>query len=186
MKTPKPNIFFKKEWIDKTIIPLIPQNFINRWDIDFYNHKHGYADKVRGGIRINGEQIEEFYLYVTTIDKTRSNILKFNNTKFGYKFDSLYTGYDLYKIGKWNEYRYDVNNKILATYLFGQHSDGSFCHQYKDDILHKKYKLSLVGDKSNNKNLNKLSKKGIIQEIDLNEELDWVYIDGNTKLRYYY
>ena len=27
MKTPKPNIFFKKEWINKTIIPLIPQSF---------------------------------------------------------------------------------------------------------------------------------------------------------------
>lgn len=171
-------INFTNEFIIEVLIPQLPDDFSNFWDIKYL--------KKTGGVRFKEGVLESIYLFVYAKGKEES-ILKFIKSPHidSFEFDSLYVRHDIKGINKYDEYRYNLDNEVIATYNFFPNEDGHFCNQYKNGELDKKYVFSL--EAFHPYELQKLIDSNIITDFDIeNTNVDGFYPENDKNTIYYY
>jgi hypothetical protein len=172
-------INFTSEFIIEVLIPQLPDDFSNFWDIK-------YLGKT-GIIRCKDGVIESIYLFVYAKGKEES-VLKFIKPPHidYFEFDSLYVRYDINGENKYDEYRYNLDNEIIATYdFFPNNGKGHFCNQYKNGKLEKKYIFSFEAFPPYD--LQKLIDDNIITHFDIDDtNIDGFYPEGDESTIYYY
>jgi hypothetical protein len=171
------NIYFRWDFIENKLKPLLPLEYINFWEIDF-NTKEG-------GIRIDKNKIKTIYLF-TPIKNYPGGVLRFDKYALNWEFHSLYTNYDFTNQNKYSEYRYNLKNKLLSTYQFLGEKDKEYpFHQYVDDKLTKKYKFETAITPPIE--LQTAIDEGILTEFDINTiKMDKCSIKDNPNQNYYY
>lgn len=172
-------IEFTDEIINDILIPQLPSSYVDFWDIK-YNSKNG-------GIRCSYNTIDSIYLFASIKGKDE-NILKFNKLPHSdyFEFDSLYVGYDIKGKDIYDDYRYNLDNKLIATYNFIPNEDGGhFCNQFKDDVLLKQYVTN--SKLSNPYPLQQMIDKNVITNFDINTtQVDGFHVLGDVNTVYYF
>jgi hypothetical protein len=172
-------IEFTNDFITDVLMDQLPEDYINFWDINF-NSK-------TGGIRCYKDKVESIYLFVS-IRGIDESILKF--TKLPHidyvEFDSLYVGLNINGEKEYDDYRYNLNNEVIATYNFILNEDGGhFCNQFKDGILLKQYI-------TNNESfrpyaLQQMIDRNVITNFDVNTtKVDGFHVSDDIDTVYYF
>jgi hypothetical protein len=171
-------INFTDDFIIDVLIPQLPDDFVKFWDIN-YNTK-------TGGVRFKDGIVESIYLFVSAKGKEES-ILKYIKPLHidYYYFDSLYVRHDVAGDNEYDEYRYNLDNEIIATYNFFPSDDGHFCNQFKNGELDKKYIFSY--ETLDPYHMQRLIDDGIITNFDVtNTRVDGFYPHNDESTIYYY
>ena len=185
-------IEFTSEFITEVLMDQLPEDYINFWNINF-NSK-------TGGIRFCKDKVESInifliktlyqksiYLFVS-IRGIDESILKF--TKLPHidyvEFDSLYVGLNINGEKEYDDYRYNLNNEVIATYNFILNEDGGhFCNQFKNGVLLKQYI-------TNNESfrpyaLQQMIDRGVITNFDVNTtKVDGFHVSDDINTVYYF
>jgi hypothetical protein len=172
-------IEFTSEFIIEVLIPQLPDNYVNFWDIK-YNSK-------TGGIRFCKDKVESIYLFVS-IKGIDESILKFVKSPHinHFEFDSLYVGFNINGEKEYDDYRYNINNEVIATYNFLLNENGGhFCNQFKDGVLLKKY---ITNNESFHPYvLQQMIDEGVITDFDVNTTtVDGFHVSDDIDTVYYF
>ena len=174
------DIFFTQKFIDKELKPQLPDSYIKEWDIKI--------DVNVGGIRIKDDTIDGLYLADVSVLGHNDGTLKFINTDKGLIFDSIYVRRDSKYPFKYDEYRYNINHKLIGTYNYiqGFKYGTPFCTQYKNDVEGKKYIGVFNDSEETPKAFNKLIEDGVITKFNLEKTyIDYFYTEGDIEQKYY-
>jgi hypothetical protein len=173
-------INFTDDFITEILMPQLPDDYVKFWEIDNFTKT--------GGVRFKDGIIESVYLFVSAKGQDEA-ILKFIKPIHidYYYFDSLYVRYDINEVNEYDEYRYNLENEIVATYNFFpiDEGDGHFCNQYKNGELDKKYIFSHETFPSYY--LQRLIDDNIVTNFDTdNTNVDGFYPESDKNTIYYY
>jgi hypothetical protein len=172
-------IKFTSEFITEVLIPQLPEDYIKFWDIKFTTQI--------GGIRFCKGEVEAIYLFISAKGKDEA-ILKYLKSPHidHYDFESLYVRYDIEGKNEFDEYRYDLQNKVVATYNFEPKENGHFCNQYKNGELDKQYVFS-IDEVYHPQELQQMIDENIITDFDINNtDVDGMYVINFPDIIYYY
>ena len=170
-------IKFTKEFIIEVLMNQLPEDYITFWDIKFTTQI--------GGIRFCNGEVESIYLFISAKGKNEA-ILKYLKLPHinHYDFDSLYVRYDIEGKNEFDEYRYDLENKVVATYNFSPSGNGHFCNQYKNGKLDKEYVFS--NEVYHPQELQQMIDENIITNFDINNtDVDGMYVINHPDIIYY-
>lgn len=146
-----------------------------------------YKDKTDGCVRTLNGKVVAFYFYVNT-NSNKQSILKFNfrskKAHDEFKFDSIYVNKDLKEENKYQEYRYDENNNLIAGYNFGDDDSPFFCEQFKDNKNIKNYTHSFKPKLANN-SLVKFSLLYLNKHLN-KTKVDYFHVQDNKKEIYWF
>ena len=179
-------VYFNKELVN-TLHNKLPDKFKEFWDIK-------YNDLTDGCVRTLNNKVIAFYFYINT-DSVNRSILKFNFkggwfTEDNIQFDSIYVHNNLKNYKLYQEYRYDINNNLIAGYNFSAlsgtryNSDEVFGEQFKKDKYIKNYTYSSI-KKVANSSLVKFSKKYLTKNLS-KTMVDYFHVGDNKKEIYWF
>ena len=179
-------VYFKEELVN-SLHNCLPNDFIKFWDIK-------YNDLTDGCVRTLNNKVIAFYFYIKT-DSVNRSILKFNFKGGWFKedniqFDSIYVHNNLKNYKPYQEYRYDVDNNLIAGYNFsnfsGKRYNGNdiFGEQFKKDKYVKNYTYNSIS-KNANSSLVKFSKKYLTKDLS-KTRVDYFHVGDNKKEIYWF
>jgi|TARA_B110000908_G_scaffold24947_1_gene28722 hypothetical protein len=179
-------VYFNKELVN-SLHNKLPDKFKEFWEIK-------YNDLTDGCVRTLNNKVIAFYFYINT-DSVNRSILKFNFKREYFKedeiqFDSIYAHNNLKDSNPYQEYRYDVNNNLIAGYNFSVPSgvrykgNDIFGEQFKKDKYIKNYTYSSI-PKTANSSLVKFSKKYLTKELS-KTRVDYFHVGDNKKEIYWF
>tara|TARA_B100000768_G_C11250765_1_gene364010 strand:- start:304 stop:867 length:564 start_codon:yes stop_codon:yes gene_type:complete len=179
-------VYFNEELVN-SLNNKIPNKFKEFWDIK-------YNDLTDGCVRTLNNKVIAFYFYINT-DSVNRSILKFNFKREWFKgdniqFDSIYAYNNLKNYKPYQEYRYDVNNNLIAGYNFsipsGERYKGNdiFGEQFKKDKYIKNYTYSSIS-KNANSSLVKFSKKYLTKDLS-KTRVDYFHVGDNKNEIYWF
>lgn len=152
----------------------IPEFILNFWDVDFYS-------PTLGCVRTSDNKVVAIYFYIQT-NVMHHAIIKFNYIKEEMIFDSIYVEKNLYgKSEPGREYRYNKDNKFIASYDF--YMDQPFCAQNKTKLNSKNYSRHSEPQPANDA-LKEISKSYLTKEIT-DELISCFYTTDNINEIYY-
>ena len=152
----------------------IPEFILDFWGICFNDPSLGF-------IRTLDDSVVAIYFYIKTNIQDNS-IIKFQYIKEEMVFDSIYVYKNLYgESEEGKEYRYDSENKFIASYDF--YMDQPFCAQNKEKQNSKSYSRYSEPQKANEA-LKKISKSYLTKEITT-EVVSCFYPTGNINEIYW-
>ena len=177
-------VYFKQSFVDFINSSLDPK-FKEFWNIE-------YKEQTDGFVRTSNNEVVAFYFYINT-NSNKQSILKFNFRNLidvsdwrddEFQFDSIYVNKDLKKKNNYQEYRYNEQNDLIASYNFGDDKAPFFCKQFKEDKHKKSYTHSFT-PKLSNSSLTTFSKKYLTKDLS-KIKVDYFHVKDNKNEIYWF